>query len=156
MRGTTIIESTFSRIAGFALVDVVVAAALIVIIASFSVPRFTHLANSARAAQVIALRNNLRTAAEVAHAQYTASGAKLKTVRMAGKSVELKNGYPDASGKGIGNIVFDNGGFTLSANAASVTFMKTGAPSGELCAVTYRAAAPGVAADIANVVTSGC
>jgi Tfp pilus assembly protein PilE len=156
MRGTTIIESTFSRLAGFSPVDVVVVAALVGIIASFSVPRFTHLANSARAAQVIALGDNMRNAAEVAHAQYTASGATLKTVTVAGKSVELRNGYPDASGQGIGNAVFDKGGFTARADPSSVTFMKIGAPSGEFCAVTYRAAAPGVAADIVSVVTSGC
>lgn len=55
MRSTIVIKGTLSR-RRFSLVDVVVIASLIGIIASFSVPRFTRLANRARAAQVIALR----------------------------------------------------------------------------------------------------
>jgi Tfp pilus assembly protein PilE len=105
MRGPIDIESTSPRIHGFSFVDVAVAAALLGIMASFSVPHFTHLANRARAAQVVALGENLRHTAEVAHAQYLASGATLKSARLAGRSLELKNRYPDASRKGVGNIV---------------------------------------------------
>jgi hypothetical protein len=98
----------------------------------------------------------LRNAAEVAHAQYLASGATLNSARLAGKSLELKNGYPDASRKGIGNMVDEYAGFSARANAESVTFLRAEAPSGELCAVTYRAAQPSVAATLATVVTIGC
>ena len=87
MRSTIDIGKASSRIHGFSLIDLVVTAALIGIFASFSVPRFTHLAHRARAAQVMALRDNMRNAAEVAHAQYLASGATLMTAKVAGKSM---------------------------------------------------------------------
>src|SRR5277367_4655128 len=112
MASNSDIESTLVKIHGFSLVDVAVVSALIGIIASFSVPRFTHLANRARAAQVIALEGNLRNAAEAAHAQFLASGATLTTATLAGKSVDLKNGYPDADSRGIGKVVDEYGGFT--------------------------------------------
>jgi Tfp pilus assembly protein PilE len=142
---------------GFSLVDVAVIASLIGIVACFSVPRYTRLANHARAAQVMALRDNLRDAVKTAHAQYVASRATLASATIAGNAIELKNGYPDASGNGIGMVVLDREGFTANAGAGLVTFLKTGAPSGEQCSVTYRAATlPNSAAIIANVETSGC
>jgi Tfp pilus assembly protein FimT len=156
MRSTFVVKATLSR-RTFSLVEVVVMASLIGIIASFSVPRFTRLANHARAAQVIALRDNLRNATEFAHAQYVASGATLASATIGGNVVELKNGYPDASGSGIGMAVLDQGGFTSRAGAGSITFFKTGAPSSGQCSVTYGAATlPNSAAIIANVETSGC
>src|SRR5271154_7280406 len=99
MRSTIVIKATLSR-RGFSLVDVVVIASLIGIVAPFSVPRFTRLANHARAAQVIALRDSLLNAAEIAHAQYVASGATLASAIIGGSAIELMNGYPDASGNG--------------------------------------------------------
>jgi hypothetical protein len=135
----------------------VVIASLIGIIASFSVPRFTRLANHARAAQVIALRDHLRAAAKLAHAQYLASGATLASATIGGNAIELKNGYPDASGNGIGMAVLDPGGFTSRAGAGSITFFKTGAPSGEQCSVTYGAVTlANSAPTIAIIETSGC
>jgi Tfp pilus assembly protein FimT len=156
MRSTIVVKETLSR-RGFSMVDAVVIASLIGIIISFSVPRFTRLANHARAAQVIALRDSLRDAAETAHAQYVASGARLASATIGGSAVELKNGYPDASGNGIGMAVLDRDGFTTRAGAGLVTFFKTGAQSGEQCSVTYQAATqPNSPAIVANVQTSGC
>ena len=156
MRSTIVIKATLSR-RKFSLVDVVVIASLIGIITSFSVPRFTRLANHARAAQVIALRDNLRDAAMIAHAQYVSSGATLASATIGGNTIELKNGYPDASGNGIGMAVRDPGGFTSRAGDGSITFFKTGAPSREQCSVTYSAVTrPNSVSMIGNVETSGC
>jgi type II secretory pathway pseudopilin PulG len=156
MRSTMVIKATLSR-RRLSLVDVAVIASLIGIIASFSVPRFTRLANHARAAQLIALRDNLRDAAKLAHAQYVASGATLASATIGGNPIELKNGYPDASVNGIGMVVLDQGGFTSRAGAGSIIFFKTGAPSSEQCSVTYSAVTlPNSVPIIANVETSGC
>ena len=141
--------------AGFSLVDVVVAASLIGIIASFSVPRFTRIANQARAAQVLALRDNVSHAAAFAHAQYLASGATLTTATMAGKSLELKDGYPDAGSNGIGKLVMEGDEFDASHRSGFVTFAKMGAPSPEHCSVSYRAAAIGAPA-ITAMESGGC
>jgi type II secretory pathway pseudopilin PulG len=157
MRSTIAIAEIAAGQAGFCLAHVVVAVSLTGIIASFSVPRFTRLANQARATQVIALGDHLRNAAEAAHSQYLASGATISHATMAGWTVELKNGYPDASSTGISKFVLDRGGFTAGANTGLVTFFKTDAPSGEQCSVTYNAApAPSSVATITNVKTSGC
>jgi prepilin-type N-terminal cleavage/methylation domain-containing protein len=140
---------------GFSLIDMVVAVSLVGIMASFALPRFTHLANSARASEVVALSANLRNAAEAAHSQYLASGARLSAAMMEGKRIRLKNGYPDASG--IGSAILDTDGFTASAGASSVTFAKSDAPSRDRCSVRYNAAAAAnEAATITNLDISGC
>jgi hypothetical protein len=156
MRGTIVIKAMLTP-RGLSLVDAAVIASLIGIIASFSVPRFTRLANHARAAQVIALRDNLRNTAETAHAQYIASGAALASATIGGTAIELKNGFPEASRTGIGTAVLDGGGFTSRAGAGLVTFFKTGALSAERCSVTYRAATllKGAAFTV-DADTSGC
>lgn len=156
MRSTIVLKPTLPR-TGFSLVDAVVIASLVGIIASFSVPRFTRLANYARAAQVGALRDSLRNAAESAHAQYVASGAALASAHIGGSAIELKNGYPDATAGGIGMAVLERDGFTIRAGAGLVTFLKTGALSVEQCSVTYHAATvPNSATVLMGVETNGC
>jgi MSHA pilin protein MshA len=146
-----------TRCQGLSLVEAVVIACLVGIVAAFAIPRFTHLSNSARASEVVALSKQLRTASEVAHLQYLASGAKLPVATLAGRTVALKNGYPDASGAGIRNAVFDADGFTAHNGDSFVMFIRSDAPSGERCSVRYNTAskAPEAAA-ITDLDTSGC
>jgi MSHA pilin protein MshA len=135
----------------------VVLASLIGIVAAFAVPRFTGLRNGVRASEVTALGAKLRDAAQAAHAQFLAPGSPLLGVTMGGKTVSMKNGYPDATANGIRNAIFDSDGFTAIEGAGSVTFIRADAPSGKQCSVTYRAAPEaGIAASIADPDTSGC
>jgi hypothetical protein len=53
-----------------------------------------------RAAEVTALGANLRHAAQTAHAQFLAPGTHLSAITMGGKTVILRNGYPDATASG--------------------------------------------------------
>jgi MSHA pilin protein MshA len=141
----------------FSLIEAVVIVSLLGIVAAFAIPRFTRVANYARATEVLGLSANLRNAAQVAHRQFLASGAHLLATTIEGKTVTLQNGYPDASPNGIRNAVFDLEGFAANASADTVTFIKADAPSGERCAVTYHAAPmASSAASISNVETSGC
>jgi type II secretory pathway pseudopilin PulG len=153
-----IISSTCSaRSSGFTFIEAVVVASLVGIVTAFAVPHFTRLANSVRAAEVTALGANLRHAAQTAHAQFLAPGGHLSAITMGGKTVTLRNGYPDATAAGICNAVFDSDGFTASEDAGSVTFMRADAPSGKQCSVTYKAApeaSSGVT--ITDPDTSGC
>ncbi len=74
---------------------------------------------------------------------------------MRGKTVSLRNGYPDANG--IRNAIFDSDGFTANEDADSVSFSRTDAPSGKECSVTYQAARDASsAAIITEPDTSGC
>jgi MSHA pilin protein MshA len=150
-------STSSARSSGFTLIEGVVLASLVGIVAAFAVPRFTRLANRVRASEVIALGANLRNAALAAHAQFLAPGASFSAITMGGKTVSLKNGYPDVTAHGIRNAVFDSDGFTVNEGADSVTFTRADAPSEEQCSVTYQAATqPNSAATITNPDISGC
>jgi MSHA pilin protein MshA len=153
----TITPSTSSfRSSGF-LIEAVVLASLVGIVASFAVPSFTRLGSSVRAAEVTALGAKLRSAAQAAHAQFLIPGFHRLGVTMGGKTVSLKNGYPDATANGIRNAIFDSDGFTASEGAGSVTFIRADAPSGKQCSVTYQAAPEArSAATITDPDISGC
>lgn len=157
MRRTIIPITSPSRSSGFTLIEGVVLASLAGIVAAFAVPHFTHLANSVRASEVTALGANLRNAALTAHAQSLTPGAPLSATTIGGKTVTLRNGYPDATVTGIRNAVFDSDGFTVNEGADSVTFTRADAPSEKQCSVTYQAApeSSGVAT-ITDPDTSGC
>jgi type II secretory pathway pseudopilin PulG len=126
-------------------------------VSAFAIPRFTRLANQARATQVMALRGVLRGVANNAHEQYLASGSTLQSATLEGKTVVLKNGFPEASTRGIRAVLVDRAGFTTKASPNSVTFMKKGADVAEQCAVTYTVAEPQVTAEsTTKVIVAGC
>jgi MSHA pilin protein MshA len=142
---------------GFSLIEGVVLISLLGIAGAFALPRVTRIANQARASEVIALSGSLRNAAALAHAQYLASGARESSTLLAGKTVSLKYGYPDARRAGIGNALANWDGFTTDAGSDAVIFSKTDAPQGALCSVTYRDAVDAAtAAVITDVNTIGC
>jgi type II secretory pathway pseudopilin PulG len=142
---------------GISFVELVVAIALAGIIAAFAVPRLTHIKNDVRASEVIALSARLRNAAATAHEQYLQSGATLSAATLQGRTVQLKNGYPDAGFRGIRLAIADLSEFTVSFTPTSVTYSKSGAPIAARCAVTYTASpAAAVAASITDPKTSGC
>jgi MSHA pilin protein MshA len=150
-------STSLARNSGFTLIEAVVLASLVGIVAAFAVPRFTRLANNVRASEVIALGANLRSASKAAHAQFLAPGAHLSAITLDGKTVTLRNGYPDVTASGIRNAIFDAGGFTANEGADSVIFIRADAPSSEQCSVTYQAAAePSRAATITQPDTRGC
>src|SRR6202000_1715609 len=89
------------RSRGFSLIEGVVMISLLGIVGAFAVPRFTPLAHVVRSSEVQALGVYLRDTAQAAHEQYLASGSHISTATIAGRSVALANGYPDASAEGI-------------------------------------------------------
>lgn len=142
---------------GISLAEIVVALSLIGILGAFAVPRFTRIANSARASEVVALTANLRSTAQFAHAQYLAAGSRPEAIALDRKSIRLRNGYPDASNGGIRNLAFDLDGFTITATDNAVIFAKSDAPAAAQCSVTYRAATTAAdAASVEGLDTRGC
>jgi MSHA pilin protein MshA len=157
MRCIVTASTSSARNSGFTLIEGVVLASLVGIVAAFAVPRFTRLANNVRASEVAALGANLRSASQAAHAQFLAPGAHLSAITLDGKIVTLRNGYPDVTASGIRNAIFDADGFTANEGADFVIFIRADAPSAEQCSVTYQAAAePSSAATITRPDTSGC
>jgi type II secretory pathway pseudopilin PulG len=146
-----------SRRRGFSLIEVVVLVCLVGILMAFALPRFTRVAHSARASEVVALSSSLRFAAEAAHVQYLAGGERQLAVSVDRKMIRLRNGYPDASASGIRNAVFDLDGFTISATDNAVIFAKSDAPAAMRCSVTYHPALESSqAAVVSGLDTSGC
>ena len=129
---------------------------LVGIVAAFVVPRFTRLGNEALASEVVALSGYLQHAAQTAHAQSLASGSHLSEITIVGRTVNLKNGYPDAGADGIRSAVLDADGFAATEGDDFVTFTRADAPSENQCSVTYRTAKADSAATITNIDTSGC
>jgi MSHA pilin protein MshA len=144
------------RSGGFSLVEAVVVISLVGIISAFAVPRFTRLANAARSSEVQALGIYLQNTVESAHAQYLASGSHLSTATIKGRTVSLRNGYPDAGTNGIRNAVFAADGFTAGEDGAFITFSRADAPLRNQCSVTYRLPLDGGTATITLIDTSGC
>jgi type II secretory pathway pseudopilin PulG len=142
--------------AGFALIEAVVVVSLLGIVAVFAVPSLTRLGNQARASEVIALSARLQLAAQTAHARFLASGSQLSATMIEGRTINLKNGYPDTGADGIRNAVPASEGFTVNAGGDFVAFSRVDAPSGGQCSVTYRMAENDGGATITNIDTSGC
>jgi MSHA pilin protein MshA len=155
MRSTLTRSTSLPRSSGF-LVEAVVLASLVGIVAAFAVPRFTRLGYRVRASEVTTLSAKLRHAAQAAHAQSLERGSHLSAITMGGKTVILRNGYPDATANGIRSAIFDSDGFTASEAAGSVTFIRVDAPAAKQCSVTYRAAPEAGGATITDPDTSGC
>ena len=127
------------------------------ILIAFALPRFTRVAHSARASEVVALTASLRHGVEAAHVQYLTMGERRSSVSVGHKIIRLGNGYPDASASGIGNAVFDWDGFTIRTADNAVIFAKSDAPTAVRCSVTYHAAPePTDTAIVSGLDTSGC
>ena len=148
--------NAYSPRRGNSLVELVVVITMLGVISSFAIPRFTRLENNVRASEVTALSVNLRSAAAAAHAQYLESGARLSSATLKGRTIQLKNGYPDAGTNGIRAALADATGFTVNFTPTSVTYSKTDAPAPAQCTVTYRASSENGAATISDLNTSGC
>jgi hypothetical protein len=93
------------------------------------------------------LRSRERGACDVAH--------RLELVWSSG--LVLKNGFPEASTRGIRAVLVDWAGFTARTVPNFVTFMKRGADVAEQCAVTYSLNEPQVSAEsTTKMVLDGC
>ena len=136
---------------GFTLIELVVVIALLGILAAFAIPRFASLESEARTATVQGMAGSLRSASTMAHGLFIATGAT--PVTMEGATINITNGYPDASD--IANTLADSTGFSVTVNpgGTETTFSKTGTTSN--CQAVYtEAPANGVPAIV--VTTTGC
>lgn len=137
---------------GFSFIEAVVAVSVVGMMAAFALPRFTRAAirdGGAQHQSSLCGRSGARS--------YVASGARLSSATVEGKTVNLKNGYLDTSSSGIGNAAFESDGFNMKASGDVVVFSNSDAPSENQCSVTYHAAsAASDAATITNLNPRGC
>jgi MSHA pilin protein MshA len=130
---------------GFTLIELVVVVAILAILASFAIPRFTSIKLEARAASRDAIAGSVRSGAALSHTLWLAQGQPA-SVAMDGRSIRMVNGYPARDS--IDDTVGDIKGFDYSSDTG--VFVKTGAPA--TCTVTYSEAA---SADTAPSIATG-
>lgn len=128
---------------GFTRVELVIVASVMSLMAAFAIPRFTSIENQGRVAAIASLTNSIRNASALAHALWLASGQP-DVVDVDGRSISMRNGYPDAAANGLPDALADIAGFSAQVESGSVVFRKHGAPSPDNCAIVYSPATPDV------------
>jgi prepilin-type N-terminal cleavage/methylation domain-containing protein len=140
---STLADGSPSRHAGFSLIEVAVAIALLSIAAAFSLPGLNHLANPAPRSEVVALSAQPGNAAQTAPLKHPASSAAPASAAAKGKILKLMLGYREPRTNG-GTVLTDWGGFATNADAVS----------SNKCGVTAQM--PGSTAAVTNLAARGC
>jgi MSHA pilin protein MshA len=148
------------RVSGFTLIELIMVIVILGILSAFALPRFADLGGDARVASVNALAGNLRSAANIAHAQQLADGASGSTdISLDGQAITMVGGYPTADAEGIAAAAQVSSDYATSvvAGAATTTLQFDLSPARTNCYVRY-AAANGTTVITASVAvtSSGC
>ena len=125
-----------TRSRGFTQIELAVVVAVMVLLASFAIPRFTAIENEGRVSAVASLSASIRNASALAHAQWLASG-RPETIEVEGLTVTMRNGYPDAGETGLPAALPDSAGFAATIAGDKVVYKKYGAPRPDQCSVVY-------------------
>ncbi len=124
---------------GFTRLELTVVTSVMSLLAAFAIPRFTSIENQGRVAAIAALSTSIRNASSLAHAQWLASG-KPETIEVEGRTIKMRNGYPDVDSSGLPNTLPDTAGFSATIAPGAIIYKKYGAPKPEQCSVVYSPA----------------
>lgn len=140
---------------GFTLIELVVVIAVLGILASFAIPRYTTYVKEARVAALNGLAGAIRSSVAVVQARYLTIGTNTSPVTMldgttVGVSVDTASGgVPLSAAGGIDNAVKVDGTYVYTPGATTGTYNLATAVTG--CTLTYTAATGSV-----SLTTTGC
>lgn len=143
-----------SKDAGFALVEVIVVFALLLMLASFAVPRLISLPAEARTVTTSSLGSTLRSRAARAHALWLAQGQP-DFIEMDGEQIVMQHGYPSTDAIAT---TFDVDGYIAHHDETVVVLSRSrerGVPIPN-CNVSYAGAINSITAPQIRVDTTGC
>lgn len=134
---------------GFALLELVAVVVILMLLATFAVPRFASLETGVRSTSVEAFAGRVRSAAAVSHALWLAQGQP-ESIEMNSAAISLVNGYPDLSTiddalPGLGEFVYDPAAGLFTGNDTPAS-----------CSVRYREAVSVGSVPVVTVDTTGC
>lgn len=144
--------TTIQKQAGFTLIELIMVIVILGVLSAFALPRFADLGGEARTASINALTGSLKSASNIAHAQFLAQGST-GTVTLEGNTITMVNGYPSGAAAGIDNAL-DVSDYTAADGggtpASRVYSLQTN------CQVEYTESAAANSAPTIVATTSGC
>ncbi|WP_430461582.1 type II secretion system protein [Thalassolituus sp. LLYu03] len=94
-------QGNFNQQAGFTLIELIMVIVILGILSAFALPRFADLGGEARASSIQAASGAIRSAANIAHAQWLANGST-GNVDLEGVTITMTTaGYPEADSNAV-------------------------------------------------------
>lgn len=134
---------------GFVLFELLAIVIILLLLATFAVPRFASLEKEAHLSSAQAFAGRVRSAAAVAHAVWLAQGQP-QSIELHEAFISFVNGYPDLAT--IDDALTDRGAFVY--DQSSGTFAEAGMTPN--CSVRYEEAGRIGAVPIVTTDVTGC